>query len=365
MGSASASRGASCDGDGLPVPTRWSRSGRQTPGPLRHPPMALGHWTTSLASAAAAPTRGSVLVRDDQARPGAVRRDAAACRRRISASYPGPRPAQPPRDAAVFRGRAGQRRRSNPAAGAARAAGHPARQSGAVDRKGDAIASTSSCRVRARPRSSTCERRYSCADHLPHPLRGDRPARSRRRYRGARRIYPPDSVRRRPRDHSPGQARPDPGADDAGPDLRPAHRYGLRAAADLLMGRQPRRRARCTVYATQSSMAGRAPWKSRSTATRPWPARTPLERPACHARFSGATWAPTWWASIRISRFIECPFTGEQLAAVPAIRPDVGIIHAQRADRAGNVLIEGIVGVQKEVVLACGQGSRDRGGDRR
>src|SRR5436309_78344 len=50
--------------------------------------------------------------------------------------------------------------------------------------------------------------------------------------------------------------------------------------------------------------------------------------------------------------FIECPFTGEQLAAVPAIRPDVGIVHAQRADRAGNVLLEGIVGVQKEVVLA-------------
>lgn len=51
-------------------------------------------------------------------------------------------------------------------------------------------------------------------------------------------------------------------------------------------------------------------------------------------------------------RFIECPFTGERLAATPALRPDVGVIHAQRADRAGNVLIEGIVGVQKEVVLA-------------
>jgi glutaconate CoA-transferase subunit A len=49
---------------------------------------------------------------------------------------------------------------------------------------------------------------------------------------------------------------------------------------------------------------------------------------------------------------VVCPFTGEKLAAVPAIRPDVGIIHAQRADRTGNVLIEGIVGVQKEVVLA-------------
>lgn len=52
-------------------------------------------------------------------------------------------------------------------------------------------------------------------------------------------------------------------------------------------------------------------------------------------------------------RFIECPFTGEQLAAVPAIRPDLAIIHAQRADRAGNVLIEGITGVQKEAALAA------------
>lgn len=50
---------------------------------------------------------------------------------------------------------------------------------------------------------------------------------------------------------------------------------------------------------------------------------------------------------------IACPFTGEVLAAVPAIRPDVTIIHAQRADRKGNVLIEGIVGVQKEAVLAA------------
>jgi glutaconate CoA-transferase, subunit A len=50
---------------------------------------------------------------------------------------------------------------------------------------------------------------------------------------------------------------------------------------------------------------------------------------------------------------IVCPFTGETLAAVPALRPDVAIIHAQRADRSGNVLIEGIVGVQKEAVLAA------------
>jgi glutaconate CoA-transferase subunit A len=49
---------------------------------------------------------------------------------------------------------------------------------------------------------------------------------------------------------------------------------------------------------------------------------------------------------------VVCPFTGERLAAVPALRPDVGVIHAQQADRAGNVQLWGITGVQKEVVLA-------------
>jgi glutaconate CoA-transferase, subunit A len=49
---------------------------------------------------------------------------------------------------------------------------------------------------------------------------------------------------------------------------------------------------------------------------------------------------------------IECPFTGEELSAVPAIRPDVGIVHAQQADGRGNVQLWGISGVQKEVVLA-------------
>jgi glutaconate CoA-transferase, subunit A len=49
---------------------------------------------------------------------------------------------------------------------------------------------------------------------------------------------------------------------------------------------------------------------------------------------------------------ITCPYTGEQLATVPAIRPDVAIVHAQRADRDGNVLFAGIVGVQKECILA-------------
>ena len=50
---------------------------------------------------------------------------------------------------------------------------------------------------------------------------------------------------------------------------------------------------------------------------------------------------------------VICPFTGETLAAVPAIRPDVTFIHAQKADRKGNVLVEGIIGIQKEAVLAA------------
>jgi glutaconate CoA-transferase, subunit A len=50
---------------------------------------------------------------------------------------------------------------------------------------------------------------------------------------------------------------------------------------------------------------------------------------------------------------ITCPFTGEQLTAVPALTPDVTIVHAQRADRAGNVQMWGILGVQKEAVLAA------------
>ena len=52
-------------------------------------------------------------------------------------------------------------------------------------------------------------------------------------------------------------------------------------------------------------------------------------------------------------RFIDCPYTGEKLATTPAVRPDVTVIHAQQADRQGNVLLWGILGVQKEAALAA------------
>jgi glutaconate CoA-transferase subunit A len=50
---------------------------------------------------------------------------------------------------------------------------------------------------------------------------------------------------------------------------------------------------------------------------------------------------------------ITCPFTGEVVNAVPALRPDVSIVHAQRADRHGNVQLWGILGIQKEALLAA------------
>ena len=50
---------------------------------------------------------------------------------------------------------------------------------------------------------------------------------------------------------------------------------------------------------------------------------------------------------------ITCPFTGEELMAVPALTPDVAVIHAQQADRNGNVAMWGITGIQKEAVFSA------------
>lgn len=81
------------------------------------------------------------------------------------------------------------------------------------------------------------------------------------------------------------------------------------------------------------------------------------------ARFSaGAARLPFWplrnyggtdlpRANPRI-RTVQCPYTGETLAAVPALNPDVTIVHAQRADAAGNTQMWGLVGVQKEAAFA-------------
>ncbi len=50
---------------------------------------------------------------------------------------------------------------------------------------------------------------------------------------------------------------------------------------------------------------------------------------------------------------VTCPYTGETIATVPALRPDVTILHAVQADRRGNVLLRGILGAQKEAAMAA------------
>ncbi|HEY5189651.1 MAG TPA: CoA-transferase [Solirubrobacteraceae bacterium] len=64
-------------------------------------------------------------------------------------------------------------------------------------------------------------------------------------------------------------------------------------------------------------------------------------------------YAGTDLASRTNVRPLQCPFTGEELIAIPALRPDVTVIHAQEADGEGNVQLWGIPGVQKEAVLAA------------
>jgi glutaconate CoA-transferase subunit A len=53
------------------------------------------------------------------------------------------------------------------------------------------------------------------------------------------------------------------------------------------------------------------------------------------------------------SATLRCPFSGEPLLAIPAITPDVTILHAQRVDAEGNVLLQGIVGAAREAALAA------------
>jgi glutaconate CoA-transferase subunit A len=81
------------------------------------------------------------------------------------------------------------------------------------------------------------------------------------------------------------------------------------------------------------------------------------------ARFSaGAARLPFWslrdYAGTDLPRVnsriksVTCPYTGEDLATVPALNPDVTIVHAQRADAQGNTQIWGLLGVQKEAAFA-------------
>jgi len=52
-------------------------------------------------------------------------------------------------------------------------------------------------------------------------------------------------------------------------------------------------------------------------------------------------------------RPIQSPYSDEQIYAVPALKPDVAIIHAQRADAAGDTQVWGLLGCQKEAAFAA------------
>ena len=52
-------------------------------------------------------------------------------------------------------------------------------------------------------------------------------------------------------------------------------------------------------------------------------------------------------------RPIVCPFTGGELYAVPALTPDVAIVHVQRADTRGNAQVWGLLGLQREAAFAA------------
>jgi glutaconate CoA-transferase subunit A len=108
----------------------------------------------------------------------------------------------------------------------------------------------------------------------------------------------------------------------------------------------------CTACGTPSSTGGRLPSALMSTATPGSPtAMSPGASALPFAVMRGYVGTDLMARSPTIST-VDCPFTGETLAAVQALRPDVAVVHAQQADRQGNVQLWGITGVQKEAVLA-------------
>ena len=121
-----------------------------------------------------------------------------------------------------------------------------------------------------------------------------------------------------------------------GPDLRPDDRRGLRAQADLLLGRQSRRRLAAPAARCDRARLAAAARHHRAHATPAWRAAyAPVRRRPALRLLRGYAGTDLAARRARASAAITCPFTGETLRAVPAINPDVTILHAQAADRAG------------------------------
>ena len=105
--------------------------------------------------------------------------------------------------------------------------------------------------------------------------------------------------------------RPDAGPHDAGPDLRPDDRHGLRATSSCSPGAAIPASARCTASATRSRTAGRSRSRSRSTPTPRWRTPTRPAPPACRcAVFRGYIGVDLPKVNPNI-KLITCPFTGE------------------------------------------------------
>ena len=166
----------------------------------------------------------------------------------------------------------------------------------------------------------------------------------------------PDPVRRRPRDHPPGPARPDARPDDARPRLRPADRRGLRAAADLLLGRQPRRR-----LAAPLPRRGRARLAAAARARGAQPRRhgQPLRRrrrPGCRSPSCAATRAPTCRSARRRSAPIDLPVHRRGADRGRGAEPRRRRSSTPSAPTATATCSSGASpGVQKEAVLAAGR----------
>lgn len=59
------------------------------------------------------------------------------------------------------------------------------------------------------------------------------------------------------------------------------------------------------------------------------------------------------YKQLRDIKEMQCPFTGDKLALVPALHPDVAIIHVQKADPFGNAQISGFPFMDKDIALAA------------
>ncbi len=217
--------------------------------------------------------------------------------------------------------------------------------------RGLATSPSAAGRVRAAParpsaRSITC--RNTCASSrrpwssergmpLLRPADAIAPSRARRAKRGARGLHASDPLCRRSRDHPPARRRLH--LIRMTPDLIYDQMIGMGCAArSPSPGAAIPASARCIACAMPSrrpvATAARDHWTSTATRRWPSPSRPGASGLPCGTHAPLCRHRPARACNPSI-RSITCPFTGESLAAVPAINPDVTILHAQRVDRAG------------------------------